>query len=97
MTKKVKLIRDKLNGIPGSSVIYCNGPQRHALLVAKLHEEVQEIAENLTDPMEYADLYEVLLELADNNGVTLKDILNVRFDKLAACGGFSLGKLMIVD
>ena len=95
--KKVKLIRDKLE--PKGPVTCRPVPSvaiHVALLVAKLHEEVGEVADNLTDASEYADVLQALMDLAALAGVSWKDVETETWWKLEERGGFAGGKVMVV-
>ncbi|HIC80865.1 MAG TPA: hypothetical protein EYP07_07855 [Kiloniellaceae bacterium] len=96
---KVKLIRDKV--LPrgtGVSVEVASRSTHIALLGAKLHEEAQEIVEShCRKAEEYADLLQVLVDLALLNGVPVREIEQARANKKAAKGGFLAGRVMVVD
>ena len=94
--RKVKLIRDKLD----PKGVTCEpAPSRAihtALLIAKLHEKVQEVADHLTDVAEYADVLQALMDLANLVGVPWKEV-EIELDwKLQRCGGVAGGKVMTV-
>ena len=95
--KKVKLIRDKLEPLgpvtcrPAPSVAI-----HAALLVAKLHEEVGEVADNLTNAGEYADVLQALMDLAALAGVPWKQVGTELAWKFEERGGFAGGKVMTV-
>lgn len=63
-------------------------------LVAKMHEEVCEIEKSPTDALEYGDLVEAILTLAELNGVTPRMIEEARLYKLNTRGGFKTCALM---
>ncbi len=93
---KCKLIRDKLEP---KGVVCHPVPSRAihaALLVAKLHEEVSEVADHLTDASEYADVLQALMDLARLSGVTWKEVETELDWKLERRGGFAGGKTMVV-
>jgi predicted house-cleaning noncanonical NTP pyrophosphatase (MazG superfamily) len=95
--KKVKLIRDKLE--PKGPITCQPVPSvaiHAALLVAKLHEEVGEVAEGLTDASEYADVLQALMDLARLSGVPWKQVETELDWKLGERGGFAGGKVMVV-
>jgi len=95
---KAKLIRDKLGGHAGSVVRPVNSmPGKQLALVSKLHEEAEEIAECATDPAEYADMIEVLIELARINGVSWEEIERTAIEKREERGGFRRGLIMYVE
>ncbi len=72
---KVKLIRDKLPAREGALVRPANSiAGKQLALIAKIHEEAAEIAEDATNPEEYADLLTALLELARLNHVSWDSI-----------------------
>ena len=94
---KCKLIRDKLE--PKGPATCQSVPSRAihaALLIGKLHEEVEEVAENLTDASEYADVLQALMDLAALAGVTWKQVETEMAWKFEHRGGFSGGKVMVV-
>lgn len=91
---KVKLIRDKL-GERRDDTRHANSVEgRHLALCLKLHEEASEIAECAVDPDEYADLLEVMLELARLNGVSWASIERSFLRKREERGGFRRGMIM---
>ncbi len=91
----VKLIRDKLSVRDGDDVKPANSLQgNHILLVAKLHEESQKIARDATNPEEYADLLQVMMDLAHLNGVPWDFVEAARLNKLEEKGGFSRGLVL---
>lgn len=94
---KVKLVRDKISARgPREVVRPCNTPAGlHALLVAKLHEEAQEVADDASCAEEYGDLLEVMMRLAELNGVPWTDILVARDEKRREKGGFDRGLVLI--
>lgn len=95
--KKVKLIRDKLE--PSGPVTCRPVPSvaiHAALLVAKMHEEVGEVADHLTDASEYADVLQALMDLAALCGVTWRSVELEQALKHNERGGFSGGKVMVV-
>ena len=63
-------------------------------LVGKLHEEADEVSVSETQESlieELADVQEVLLAIAEHEGITLGDIEAVRMAKASRKGGFSKG------
>lgn len=93
---KTKLIRDKLGPKEGRVMYQVDKETHIALLVAKLHEEAQEIAEDCTDVYEYADLLTVLESLASVCGVGWDKVLEAKFEKAKEKGAFLSGKVMHV-
>lgn len=98
---KVKLVRDRIDencycrNDPEVNLRPCNTIDgKRMLLQAKLHEEASEIAEDPRDPAEYADLLEVLLELARVNGVPWQAIEHSLLEKRRQRGGFRRGMVM---
>lgn len=93
---RVKLIRDFMQVTQGGEVQFANSDTgKQVLLLLKLHEEAEEIALCPTDPAEYADMIEVLAELARLNGVSWDDIEQVAIDKNDEFGGFRQGRYWI--
>lgn len=62
------------------------------LLASKLHEEAEEVARDPSDINEYADVLEVLLELAARNGITPEAIEKARIAKRRERGGFQTNR-----
>lgn len=95
---RVKLIRDRMVTSQGGRVQAANSlAGKHLALVAKLHEETEEIAKDATDPAEYADLLETMLELARINRVPWPEIETAMAKKRRERGGFRVGRIWIVD
>ncbi len=95
---KVKLIRDKLPPRDGAEVRPVNSiPGKQLALIAKLHEETEEIADDATNPEEYADLFTAMLELARINGVDFDSIEAAFHKKYKEKGGFRKGMIMVRD
>ncbi len=85
---RVKLIRDRMVCTQGGRTQSVNSlAGRQLALVAKLHEEAEEIATGATDASEYADLLEVMIELAHINRVPWSEIERVALEKRAERGG----------
>lgn len=99
---KVKMVRDKCGtGERPDGRRYVThqvlGPIRRLLLVQKMHEEVQEIAEAPTDPFEYADVLELLMELAASVDLSWDDVERARRSKRKERGGFEYGLVQVVE
>lgn len=100
MTKKMlKPLRD---GFPdrsyaGEPYDYIIAPQALwcLLLVGKLHEEAEEIKDDMTNPSEYGDALQVLMDLATVNGVKWADVEADRVAKHARIGGYLEMKVLI--
>lgn len=75
--------------------VYCPSIFYPLILVAKLHEEVEEIRESLTDANEYADLIIVARSLAALNGVSTEAIDAAIAERKKSKGAFTLGKVMV--
>jgi predicted house-cleaning noncanonical NTP pyrophosphatase (MazG superfamily) len=98
---KVKLVRDHIERAftrqlnEGDTLAPCNTlAGKRMLLQQKLHEESAEIADNPGDPAEYADLLEVMLELAKTNGVPWAEIEKAVLEKREERGGFRRGMVL---
>lgn len=92
-----KLVRDLVETRPGESATALKLlPAVHlALVVGKLHEEVEELArDGCRSAEEYADVLQLVYDLAALNGVSLERIENKRLDKLEALGGFTGGRFV---
>lgn len=94
---RVKLVRDKvpLLGRKGEEIKPVNSQiGKVALLVLKLHEEAQEIAENPWDPEEYADIMEVLAELMRLHDVSGDAVSKAAEEKSERLGNFRGGMVL---
>ena len=91
---KTKLVRDHCGAVLDGE---CEPTETEAeyqmALLLKAHEEIQEIADDATDPEEYADLLEIMLALAEFNCVDVDDILEALVDKRKRLGGFEDGQI----
>lgn len=100
---KMKAIRDACDGtgIPGRfgpyTILHCEPWTWPLVLSAKLHEEAEEIRENMSDVREYADLIQVAYDLAALRGISISDIEKARILKLHGMGGFTQRKVLIRD
>ena len=96
---KVKLIRNKLALIPKDGIrvekVDPASPVHRAMLVAKLHEEASEVGNAPRDVTEYADVMEVLLQLAHFNGIPERAIFDCMLAKRTELGGFGHGYYMV--
>ena len=97
---RAKLIRDKMNVSHGQDYggsVYCTGrsAEKQVALLLKLHEEAEEISRGATNPEEYADLLEVLVELAAINGVEWTAVMRAVSEKHDRLGGFKLGRIWV--
>ena len=91
---RIKLVRDRCNAVLEGQCKPVRSESEYIMsLVLKMHEEVQEIAKNPTDPSEYADLMETMKALADAYVVSSKDILDAKSWKHQAFGGFEEGQI----
>jgi len=89
-----KLVRDKIPEIiraqgetPSTRV--ADGVEYRELLLAKLSEEVGEFLDSDCDPLELADVLEVVMALADGLGIGQQELERLRAEKAAQRGGFS--------
>ncbi len=97
---RVKLIRDRIKIAPGPNweVRTINTVVGKQLaLIAKLHEEVAEIANDAWEPGQDAEFLEAMLELARINGVRWEQIEEAMRHKRATHGGFRMGRVWIVQ
>ncbi len=98
---RVKLVRDKIefdlgHMAAGAEIRAANSKAgRVALLYLKLHEEAQELAQDPSSPEEYADVIQVLIDLARENGVAWEDVGLAVKDKYRRLGGFRRGRVLI--
>ena len=101
-----KLIRDRVGpdtpghkdylakGLPDYEVDLAPQSLITILLVGKLHEEAEEVREDQTNPEEYADVLQTLMDLAYLNGVSFSEVEYQRKLKLGKKGGFTGGKVL---
>ena len=89
----MKLIRDKIaERLPKEQVKSVAQTRIERLLRAKLLEEISELwASDFKSPTEWADVLEVLMGLAERNGMVWEAIEATRIDKRERCGGFDQG------
>lgn len=86
----MKLIRDNIPGMPDDAWETVSAQESLLYLKKKLDEEVQEIKDsNYKDASEYADVLEVLMELAYRKNIDWTEIEFIREEKEAERGGFS--------
>jgi predicted house-cleaning noncanonical NTP pyrophosphatase (MazG superfamily) len=93
----MKLIRDKYTGIiPAEQLTTVVSKEQHInLLGLKFYEELQELQEdNWGKVEEYADLLQVLLDMAYLNGITEYEINEARLQKLKEKGSFRNGAIL---
>ncbi len=95
---KVKLVRDKSGPVKDGCCLPANSlPGKQMALLLKLHEEAIEIADAATDPFEYADLLETLLELAKINEVPWIKIEEALLLKRKTSGTFQMAQIWTED
>jgi len=93
----MKLIRDKLaQRITDAPIrIVMDNKEFKKLLLEKLIEEIGELAEsNYKDVFEYADVIEVILAIAHQNGFTANHIDDARREKNRKNGSFIQGSVL---
>lgn len=94
---KIKVVRDKMD-TPRDTRDILHRPQSalyaKIALIGKLYEEVGEVANHQTDISEYADVYDVLVELARRNGFDISDIKEASRNKRKKRGGFRLCRIL---
>lgn len=93
---RVELVRDRQGPVREGDEIQPANSRAGKLLAlrAKLHEEVEEIARQPDDPLEYADMLELLLEHARECGVPWADIESAMSTKHRRKGGFRRGLVL---
>ena len=95
---RAKLVRDHCAAVlEGECLPASTEAEYQMALLLKGHEEIQEIADFPEDPEEYADLLEVIISLADHNGVDGDEILEALEQKWKAKGGFEEGQIFEDD
>ncbi len=91
---RIKLVRDRCNAVLEGQCEPAGYKSEYQMaLVLKMHEEIEEIAKDPSDPAEYADLLEVLLTFAELHGVAPMEILKAREEKREALGAFEEGQI----
>jgi predicted house-cleaning noncanonical NTP pyrophosphatase (MazG superfamily) len=86
----MKLIRDSIPGIPDDAWYEADKKTAYEYLKLKLDEEIQELKDSdYKDLYEFADVLEVLYELARKAKFTPKDLEIARIVKLKERGGFT--------
>lgn len=85
-----KLVRDHyLDIIPRNQLQHISDAEAVHYLTEKVQEELQEVIDSgYKDVMEYGDLLEVILRLAELNGFSKNDVLRARNKKSLEKGGF---------
>jgi predicted house-cleaning noncanonical NTP pyrophosphatase (MazG superfamily) len=91
-----KLVRDKVKPMDGEKAMILSLALHRTALVAKMHEEVEEIARTPKAHSEYADVLSALMDLAALNGLEWEEVLAAEQSKRELKGGFSKG-LFITD
>lgn len=87
-----KLIRDRMAfHLNPEELDYClDKEELMGLYALKLQEEIEEIkGSDYKDIMEYADLMQVALGLANLNGFKMEDVMKAMEEKYELKGGFS--------
>lgn len=93
-----KLVRDRADAVKAGQCQAANSlPGKHMALLLKLHEEVEEISRDASRPYEYADMLEVLFELARINNVSWGSIEAEIICKRAAKGAFREAQIWTAD
>ena len=93
---RVKLVRDKVTPLgDGDDIRPVNSlAGKVGLLSLKMHEETQEVALKPWDPYEYADLWEVILEMMRMNGVSVEEVEKAAVEKRKRLGSFRRGMVL---
>lgn len=96
---KIKLVRNLLAQVPKEGVEVLKmtpaSAEHRMALAAKLHEEAAEVNDHPTDITEYADLLEVLLQIAHFNDIKEDAIYYAMMKKRQERGGFGHGYFMV--
>ena len=90
---RIKLVRDRCNAVLEGQCVRATESEYMMALLLKMHEEIEEIAKDPSDPAEYADLMAVLEAFAAANEVPSVDILIAKAQKDEAFGGFEDGQI----
>lgn len=98
-TRIPQLVRDKTVPRPGftEANLTVSPAMATALLVAKIHSEAEEIARDVSNPEEYADVLECLLGLAKLNGIKWPDVMAALKEKRERKGALETCNLWIPE
>ena len=96
-TRIPQLVRDKMVPRPGiaEANVTVSPALATALLVAKIHSETEEIARDVMNPEEYADVLECLMSLAQTNNVDWDQVEQILLEKRGRKGALATGNLWI--
>lgn len=89
-----KLVRDKVKAQVNESVTWLQPALRRAMMIAKMHEEVEEIARDPNSPSEYGDVLGLLKDLSARQGFTWDQIEIAEVSKRELKGGFLKGRFV---
>ncbi|WLR90875.1 hypothetical protein [Shinella zoogloeoides] len=98
-TRIPQLVRDKMVPRPGFTElnITVSPAIATALLIAKVHSEAEEIARDVGNPEEYADVLECLMALAKTNSVNWAEVMKALNEKRERKGALDTGNLWIPE
>jgi len=98
-TRIPQLVRDKMVPRPGITELNLavSPAVATALLVAKLHSEAEEIARDISNPEEYADVLECLMSLASMNDVNWAEVMKALNEKRERKGALNTCNLWIPE
>lgn len=96
MPDKEKIIRDilgsRINLAEDGKVRLANEAEISSLLKNKLDEEIAELkASNFKDITEYADVFTVLITIAEREGISFEEIHKAMSQKSEKLGNFDMG------
>lgn len=95
---RVKIVRDRMVIGKGGTLQPVNSKAGKMMgLLLKLHEEADEISRGAECPEEYADLLEVMLEIARMNDVSWADIEAALLRKREERGAFQRGMVWVKE
>lgn len=99
MTDNEKIIRDilgsKINLVEHGKVRIAEEAEVSSFLKSKLDEEVAELkATNFKDIFEYADVFEVLIAIAEKEGISFNEIQAAMSQKNEKVGRFKRGWIL---
>lgn len=93
-----QLVRDHKTPRPGVPEVTCIVPYqvRIPLLLSKLHGEIHEVASDPSDVVEYADVHDVLKELAARCGQNWEAVID-HSKQMVALGAFHVASALLED
>lgn len=92
-TKRLDIARTTAHCIPGPVRPIASDVERYFAVSAKLHQEAAEVILDPTNPEEYGDLIQALMDFAEINGIPWEAVERAREEKTTDRGSWLPGKL----